>query len=156
MSWEPVKSDSVRIPTREMRSAASGNFRLLLAASLASIALLHHAGAHADAAEWPRWLEPAPAHFSVSSNVLIEEPAPAVARTDVRAFELTESLLGWTEHAVRLIQKHQQNPQRAVRALALLHAAIHDAFVLAARERSGPAQGAVAAHRAAGLVLAYL
>jgi hypothetical protein len=55
-----------------------------------------------------------------------------------------------------LIQKYQQNPQRAVRALALVHAAMHDAFVLAARESGNGTGGLAAAHRAVSLTLAYL
>lgn len=153
MFWKPVENDSVRIPTREFRSAVSGKLRLCALA----IGTLLHCTVYADVATWPRLIDPGTPAFSASADLLAQAgTADPAARTDAAAFELTESLLAWTEHAVRLIQKHQQNPQRAARSLALLHAAMHDAFVVAARERAGPARGAVAAHRAAGLVLAYL
>jgi hypothetical protein len=60
----------------------------------------------------------------------------------------------WTDTALKLVTKYQQNPLRAARVLALVHAAMHDAFVLA--EREGKQTEAIAAHRAASLVLAYL
>jgi len=70
--------------------------------------------------------------------------------------DATQSLLAWTEQTLRLIQKYQQNPQRAVRALALVHAVMHDAFVLAARDSGSATAGLLAAHRAVSLTLAYL
>jgi len=102
-------------------------------------------------ASWPRWLEPSAPVFAFSSRALLEAPAAMAGEADA-----TQSLLAWTEHALRLIQKYQQNPQRAARVLALLHAAMHDAFVLAARDPESAEAGLVAAHRAASLTLAYL
>lgn len=64
--------------------------------------------------------------------------------------------LPWNELALELIVKYQQNPLRAARSLALLHAAMSDAAIVAARaERSAHAQ-AVAIHAAASGVLTYL
>jgi hypothetical protein len=76
--------------------------------------------------------------------------------TSIRDLDATQSLLAWTELTLRFIQKYQQNPQRAARALALVHAAMHDALVLAARESGGASSGMAAAHRAVSLTLAYL
>ena len=104
-----------------------------------------------ETAHWRRWLEPAPAVYAVSVAALGGSPAfESLERTDP-----TESLLGWTEHMLMLIQKYQQNPQRAARSLAIVHAAMHDAFVSAAME-SIERSGIIAAHRAAGLTLAFL
>ncbi|MGH8702812.1 MAG: vanadium-dependent haloperoxidase [Burkholderiales bacterium] len=102
-------------------------------------------------ASWTRWLEPSAPVFAFSSRALLEPPAAIVGEADA-----TQSLLAWTDYALRLIQKYQQNPQRAARVLALLHAAVHDAFVLAARDPESAGAGLVAAHRAASLTLAYL
>lgn len=154
MFCKPVKTDSVRKSTSEYSWIVSGNVRRIASAMLLLFAPC--AAAATDAAAWPRWLEPATAPFSVSSKLIEASPVSAAAGAGPSTSELTESLLQWTEHGLRLVQKHLQNPQRATRALALLHAAMHDAFVVAARERSGAAHGVIAAHRAAALVLAYL
>src|SRR5712691_203635 len=105
-------------------------------------------------ATWPRWLEPGAQSFAFSSALA---KAPGASGPAVIADpDATQSLLAWTEHSLRLIQKYQQNPQRAVRTLALVHAAVHDAFVLAARDSGSRLAGLAAAHRAVSLTLAYL
>ena len=123
----------------------------LLAAGTAVTA----AAAPENPATWPRWLEPGAPTVAFSSHVLASA-AGALQPQAVDASGAAQSLLGWTEHALRLIQKYQQNPQRAVRSLALLHAAMHDAFVVSARESGDSAAGVAAAHRAASLTLAFL
>jgi len=67
-----------------------------------------------------------------------------------------QAMLAWNRHTLQLVQKYQQNPPRAVRALTIVHAAMHDALALAARDTENAAAGIVAAHRAASLTLAYL
>lgn len=61
----------------------------------------------------------------------------------------------WTELALELIVKYQQNPLRAARVLALLHTAMHDALVLAADRKLEPTERVMALHRAGGLVLSH-
>jgi hypothetical protein len=61
----------------------------------------------------------------------------------------------WTELALQLIVKYQQNPLRAARVLTFTHTAMHDAVVLAAHDGLGPAERVMAMHRAAGLVLSH-
>lgn len=62
----------------------------------------------------------------------------------------------WTDTALALITKYQQNPLRAARALALLHAAMHDALVLAGGGRDETPAAWIAVDRAASLVLGHL
>ena len=107
-----------------------------------------------DPAAWPRWLEPGAQPFAFSRRALAkasDTPEPVA----IGDFDATQSLISWTEHMLRLIQKYQQNPQRAVRTLAFAHAAMHDAFALAARESDSATAGLAAAHRAISLTLAY-
>jgi PAP2 superfamily len=104
-------------------------------------------------AAWPRWLESSTMEFS--SHATAHAP-DASALAAVGASDATQSLLDWTEHALQLIRKYQQNPQRAARALAIVHAAMHDAFVLAVRDRNDASAGLAAAHRAASLTLVFL
>ncbi|MGH8741269.1 MAG: hypothetical protein ACREUN_10180, partial [Burkholderiales bacterium] len=59
----------------------------------------------------------------------------------------------WTRLALDMIVKYQQNPLRASRSLAILHAAMNDAALLAARQALPQP---VALHRAAGITLAFL
>jgi len=106
-------------------------------------------------AAWPRWLESGSSPIVFSLRRLAGLPDASVSSA-VGDSDATQSLLAWTEQTLRLIQKYQQNPQRAARALALLHAAMHDAFVLAARDSGSAAGGMAAAHRAVSLTLAYL
>ncbi len=106
-------------------------------------------------AAWPRWLESgsSPVGFSLRALSGLPDASLSAALGDSDA---TQSLLAWTEQTLRLIQKYQQNPQRAARALALVHATVHDAFVLASRDSGSATAGLAAAHRAASLTLAYL
>ena len=64
--------------------------------------------------------------------------------------------LPWNNLALSLIVKYQQNPLRAVRVLALLHAAIGDAVATAQDQSGDEAAQAIAAHAAASAVLDHL
>jgi len=108
-----------------------------------------------DPAAWPRWLESGSSPVRFSLHTLAGLPGAPVS-ADVGYSDATSLLLAWTEQTLRLIQKYQQNPQRAVRTLAIIHAAMHDAFVLAARRSGDGTEGLAAAHRAVSLTLAYL
>jgi len=101
-----------------------------LTAAMASASLAR------EPAGWPLWNDPAtiaPAHWSFS----IFEPARESSLSSARAPRSDPPSLYWTETAVGLIRKYQQNPLRAARALVLLHAGMHDAYVLARREGDG-------------------
>jgi hypothetical protein len=64
--------------------------------------------------------------------------------------------LNWTELALELVVKYRQNPLRASRSLAYLHAGMYDGAVLAVRQGSSGAAIEVAIHSAAGRLLEYL
>ncbi len=63
--------------------------------------------------------------------------------------------LPWTDLALELVVKYQQNPLRAARMLAHLHAAANDAMVRLAPRSTEEAAQAVAVHAAASTVLAH-
>lgn len=62
----------------------------------------------------------------------------------------------WSETALKLVVKYQKNPLRAARLLALLHVAMHDAIVAAAREKLGEAAQLAALHAAGSSLITYL
>ncbi len=64
--------------------------------------------------------------------------------------------VSWGDVLIGLIVKYQQNPQRAGRSLAYLHAAIHDALVACARRGCESAVLPVAMHAAASRMLDHL
>ena len=68
----------------------------------------------------------------------------SVTISDIRQPALTTepASLPWSRTALSLIRKYQQNPLRASRNLALLHAAMHDAYLLAWNETRDARQGA--------------
>ena len=82
-------------------------------------------------ASWQRWLEPAAQTFAFSPRVVLEAGERPL---DDGNRDATQTLLEWTRHALRLIQKYQHNPLRATRGLAIVHAAMHDALVVAAAD----------------------
>jgi hypothetical protein len=102
-----------------------------------------------------RWLDPVEPPFAFSSHALSGLPDIS-ASADTGPADPTAALLEWTRISLTLIQKYRQNPQRAVRALALLHASMHDAFALARVSERDRDAGLAAAHRAVSLTLAYL
>lgn len=114
------------------------------------------AAAADDPSLWRPWLEP-----------FIEPPgAPAAPQLRPAAVVPTKAwqerwMRGpasapWTELALELIVKYQQNPLRAARVLSLTHAVMHDSLVLAAREGASPRAREAAIHLAAGGMLAHL
>ena len=121
------------------RSGSTASFPLrspLLIAALLIAEKTFSAAPSENPAAWPRWLESGSSPVGFSLHTLAGLPGASVS-ADVGYSDATSSLLAWTEQTLRLIQKYQQNPQRAVRSLALVHAAVHDAFVLAARDSAG-------------------
>jgi hypothetical protein len=108
-----------------------------------------------NTASWPRWLQSGSSPVVFSLRRLAGLPDASVSSA-IGDSDATQSLLAWTEQTLRLIQTYRQNPQRAARALALVHAVMHDAFVLAARDSGSATAGLAAAHRAVSLTLAYL
>lgn len=61
----------------------------------------------------------------------------------------------WTNEALSLIVKYQQNPLRAARALSYLHAAMYDALIIASRAGLDERLQRVAIHSAASATLEY-
>ncbi len=87
--------------------------------------------------------------FGVTGPFAAQSPA-------IKRWREPHTSLRWTRTALELIAKHQLNPLRAARILALLHAAMHDALVRGVREGGDERQAWIAVHRAASLVLADL
>jgi membrane-associated phospholipid phosphatase len=124
---------------------------------LAGCAATHEAPAPA---QWRTWTAaPVPAAASPRLDELVVRVAGRPhASNDAYLARWTATPVNapWTELAMELVVKYQQNPLRAARVFALVHVAMHDAVVVAARSSvNGPAR-LVAAHRAAGMVLAHL
>ncbi len=71
-----------------------------------------------------------------------------------RKWATAPASLPWNGLALELIVKYQQNPLRAARVLAHLHAAANDAIVELAVTSSDEAAQAVAVHAASSAVLA--
>jgi len=70
-----------------------------------------------DPASWRRWLDSGPSPFVFSRHALSGLP-DAAAQGGIDRSDATESLLDWTSYSLTLVQKYQQNPQRAGRSLA--------------------------------------
>jgi len=128
---------------------------LFLMAVLLATGKTFSAASGKNPADWPRWLDSGPSPVGFTLHTLSGKPYTPFMAQSGRA-DATESLLAWTEYSLTVIQKYRQNPQRAVRALAIVHAAMHDAFVLASRDPGDGSGGLAAAHRAVSLTLAYL
>jgi hypothetical protein len=77
--------------------------------------------------------------------------APPAASVDSIAV-----VTGWNERALELCVKYRRNPLRVARALAVLHAAIHDAVAAPVVQSGDEMAQDVAAAAAAGPVLDYL
>jgi hypothetical protein len=110
----------------------------------------------------PLWNRPAAAQMhsfapgQVSAQPLAHKATAAGEQAWSARWSAAEATRPWTELALELIVKYQQNPLRAARVLALLHTAMHDALELAAHRKLGRAERVAAMHRAAGLVLNHL
>lgn len=110
-------------------------------------------------ATWRPWTaNPVPGRDAPSLNDLVVESADLKASNAEWLARWTRSPMSlvWTDTTLELVVKYQQNPLRASRVLALVHVAMHDALVLAARSGVSTRARAIAVHRAAGLTLAHL
>jgi len=112
------------------------------------------AAAGADPATWRPWLEPFIGQEVSSPQRRPSAPAPTQAWRE--RWMRGPAGAPWTELTLELIVKYQQNPLRAARILSLVHAAMHDAVVLAARDGASPRAREAAIHLAAGGTLAHL
>lgn len=119
-----------------------------------------------DPSHWVRWLP----ERSVRGDEtrLASAPSPPLSMADgvsLRRRFSTEAIaqkwatgpasLPWNGLALELIVKYQQNPLRAARVLAHLHAAANDAIVQLTVTSSAEAEQAVAVHAATSAVLAH-
>lgn len=136
--------------------------QILLAALLSmSVALqfqltVHSAELRHDPAKWSLWLDVPPVTAPVAAMpALPAKPATADAAWVERWGRLSPAI-AWNDTVIDLIVKYQQNPLRATRAMALMHAAMHDALVLCAREACGDTATRIAQHAAAGRTLRHL
>jgi hypothetical protein len=131
----------------------------LLVLGVASVA------AESPVAGWKRWT-PDPGgtagrYWGGASTFREADFSPAVnARPDAVQRLATKwgngpAPLPWTEATLDLVVKYQQNPLRAARALALLHAAANDAVIEPAGMTTDPSAQAVAVHAAASAVLTH-
>ncbi len=119
-----------------------------------------------DPSHWRRWLPESADAGDVSLPVIAPLPPLTMAAGDpirqrfmdqafVQKWASGPASLPWNRLALELIVKYQQNPLRAARVLAHLHAAAHDAIVGLAATSSEEAAQAVAMHAAAAGVLAH-
>jgi hypothetical protein len=124
------------------------------------------AGPLTDPSHWRKWLPEISDAADVSLPVIAPLPPLTMATSDpIRQRFMDQALvqqwasgpasLPWNRLALELIVKYQQNPLRAARVLAHLHAAAHDAIVGLAATSSEEAAQAVAVHAAAAGVLAH-
>jgi hypothetical protein len=131
----------------------------LAAAGLAAIA---HAFAQGtapptDPARWQLWLNVTTSASADPPTLAL--PSARLAAPDAAWLERWGRLppaIAWNDTVIDLIVKYQQNPLRATRAMALMHAAMHDALVLCARAACGEAAIRIALHAAASRTLRHL
>lgn len=149
--------------------AGVGGLCLLFCVSGLAVELPHSTdsgGSLTDPSHWRRWLPERSDAGDVSLPVSAALPPLTMATTDpirqrftdqalVQKWATGPASLPWNHLALELIVKYQQNPLRAARVLAHLHAAAHDAIVGLAATSSEEAAQAVAVHAAAAGVLAH-
>jgi hypothetical protein len=126
---------------------------------LLSAAALSASAAAAPAstpAQWRLWLGQVPARSGSSAPTIVRTASVAADAAWIERWARTPPSLPWNDIALELVVKYQQNPLRAARMLALLHASLHDALVMCARQQCSPAATRVAMHAAAGHVLAHM
>jgi hypothetical protein len=120
-----------------------------------------------DPSHWVRWLPERSDRGEITLPASTASPPLTMAAGDsLRQRFSTDAVaqkwatgpasLPWSGIALELIVKYQQNPLRAARVLAHLHAAANDAIVQLAATSSAQAAQAVAVHAAASAVLAHL
>ena len=131
---------------------------LLCALSFAApLATAHSATLSGHPAQWHLWLDVSLADGIVAPSFSL--PASKPAAPDAAWLERWGQLspvLAWNDTVIDLIVKYQHNPLRATRAMALMHAAMHDALVLCAREACGDIATRIALHAAASRTLRHL
>lgn len=112
----------------------------------------------ADPARWALWLQPAPSRDRDRALPPQIVRTPSAPRDDawLERWGRSSPSIEWNGVALELVVKYQQNPLRAARMLALLHAAMHDALVLCAKAQCSEAATRIAMHAAAGDVLAHM
>ncbi|MBK7953452.1 MAG: hypothetical protein IPK02_05480 [Candidatus Accumulibacter sp.] len=119
-----------------------------------------------NASHWPRWLPEDPGRSDrTTPATAASTPLTMAAGDSLRQRFSTDAVvqkwasgpasLPWIGLTLELIVKYQQNPLRAARVLAHLHAAANDAIVQMAATSSAEATQAVAVHAATSAVLAY-
>jgi membrane-associated phospholipid phosphatase len=110
-----------------------------------------------EPAQWRLWLAHDAATDTVAPTLVLPAPAPATLEPVwLERWGRLPPAIAWNDTVIDLIVKYQQNPLRATRAMALMHAAMHDALVLCARARCGDAATRVALHAAASRTLRHL
>lgn len=120
-------------------------------------ALAHGAALPSESAQWRLWLDVTSAHDTTTPALLL--PASKPAAPDAAWLERwgrQSPAIAWNDTVIDLIVKYQQNPLRATRAMALMHAAMHDALVLCAREQCSETAARIALHASAGRMLRHL
>lgn len=153
-----------------MRYAAR---RSLMLHAVIMAGLLFHAAAYSathsaaltaapshDPARWPLWMNATgPDATATATDPPLTLPQAKPAATDpywIERWGRLSPAIAWNDITMDLVVKYQQNPLRAVRAMALLHAAMHDALVLCARVQCDEAPTRIALHAAAGRTLRHL
>ncbi len=141
--------------------------RLGMVLGIAGLLVLGVASAAAESpvAGWKRWT---PDHvtsagtYSDGASTLravdfsfAVEARPGAMERLVAKWANGAAPLPWTETALDLVVKYQQNPLRAARVLAHLHAAANDALIELAPTSTDPAAQAVAVHATASTVLTH-
>lgn len=136
--------------------------KALALVALIALQVLPHPAAYAiekqgNPEHWPLWLATAPANdMRVPALDLPQAGSAAPEPQWLERWGRQPPAIAWNDVAIELVVKYQQNPLRATRALALLHASMHDALVLCARAQCDGAATRVALHAAAGRTLAHL
>ncbi|MBX9904086.1 MAG: vanadium-dependent haloperoxidase [Burkholderiales bacterium] len=141
-----------------MRYAQQRTLSILITMAMV---VIFHVGAQAAElnaqSRWVLWLESIPKEDTVVSALPLSKNS--TSSTDQSWQERWGKLspaIAWNDIAIDLIIKYQKNPLRAVRALALLHVAMHDALVLCARSECSEPATRIALHAAAGRTLKHL
>jgi hypothetical protein len=119
-------------------------------------AIAHGARLPLDPAQWNLWLAVSSVSAPVSSMPALPTKAATPDAAWLERWGRLSPAIAWNDIVIDLIVKYQQNPLRATRAMALTHAAMHDALVLCARDSCGDASTRIALHVAAGRMLRHL
>jgi PAP2 superfamily len=132
---------------------------LLAATGIAALTqtIVHGAAPDAGPARWNLWLDVTTAKTAATTVLALPPTKPAAPdRTWLERWGRLSPAIAWNDAVIDLIVKYQQNPLRATRAMALMHAAMHDAMVLCARDSCSDTATRIALHAAAGRTLRHL